>query len=391
MDYQRYRKYTTEDFLLDENFIRLANGHPANGCTLDQLKDLLPEKNEEMSLAASILRELKTTKEYISRERKEKTLKAVYQSFRKQVRLQIFRYAAAVVLFAGAGTSAFYVFHNQSGLENFTLLSAAPSGKAALILADGKRVEIESKQSKIEYAANSASVSLNDTATLEQPEPAGRNSFNQLIIPFGKRSDILLSDGSRVRLNSGSRLVYPPVFKGKSREVLLEGEAYFEVSENKDKPFFVRTESFRIKVLGTRFVVQAYKNEEQSAVLVEGKVSLTAGSSKMRANTCELLPNQKATFSEAKDDFSVINIDNAESYFAWIHGYLNIENESLVSLAKKVSRYYNIDIEVKAENITSTFSGKLDLKEEPERILDGLSVIFRTKYEKQGGKFVVFE
>ncbi|HBL75449.1 MAG: hypothetical protein A2W90_03795 [Bacteroidetes bacterium GWF2_42_66] len=392
MDYNRYKSYATEDFLLDENFIKLVNGNSADGCTLNQLKNHLPEKSEEISLAIGILNELKTKKRHISIEQKEETLNAVYQSFRHQIRLKIFRYAAAVLLFAGTGTSAFFILNKQSDIEDFVSSSDTRSEKAELILADGKRIEIDSKQSKIEYAANSASVSLNDTATLEQSEPVNGNSFNQIIIPFGKRSDILLSDGTKVQLNSGSKLVYPPVFRGKSREVFVEGEAYFEVSENKNRPFFVRTESFRIKVLGTKFVVQAYKNEEEhNTILVEGKVSLTTTDSKTRAKTYELSPNQKATFSENKNDFSISTVDNVESYIAWIHGYLNFENEDLISLTKRISRYYNVNIEINTQNINSTFSGKLDLKEEPERILNGLSIIFKTKYEKRGDKFVFYE
>jgi ferric-dicitrate binding protein FerR (iron transport regulator) len=265
------------------------------------------------------------------------------------------------------------------------------SENTELILADGQRVEIDSKQAKIEYAANSASVSVNDTAFVKQTEKKSRNAFNQVSIPYGKRSYIHLSDGTQVWLNSGSRLVYPPVFRGNKREVYLEGEACFEVAENKEKPFYVSTESFKVRVLGTRFVIQADAGtKENYAVLIEGKVSLSTNS-RLFAGTHELLPNQKATLSENKDGFKITAVDNIGNYFAWIDGYINFEREDLVSLAKRISRYYNIRIEVKTSNRFSTFSGKLDLKDDPERILNGLAIIFKTKYEKKGNKFVFYD
>jgi ferric-dicitrate binding protein FerR (iron transport regulator) len=216
-------------------------------------------------------------------------------------------------------------------------------------------------------------------------------SFNQMIVPFGKRSNIIFSDGSKVWLNSGSRLIYPPVFKGENREVFLEGEAYFEVAKNKNKPFIVRTSDFRIKVLGTRFNVQAYKNEgEQTTVLLEGKVNIAKGGS-FFSKEYELSPNRKATLIDSEDNFKISEVADAENYIAWISGYLPMENQDILSLTKRISRYYNIDIEVTAKNVPTKFAGKLDLKEDPERIVEGLATIFKLKHRKEGEKIVIYE
>lgn len=391
MNFNNYRLFNTEDFILDENFIKLAKGYSVDGNTLDQLKSHLPEKVKEISLATEILQGLTTKKADLNYERKTILLSGIFQIKKKQYRLVILRYAASVLLLIGLGISTHFIFRGQSGIEDFASSTNVSSKNAELILADGKRVELESIQSKIEYTANGSTVSLNDTSKLEQSQPVSGDSFNQMIVPFGKRSYILLSDGSRVWLNSGSRLVYPPVFKDKSREVFLEGEAYFEVSKNKSKPFFVRTDAFKIKVLGTKFSVQAFKNEKEfNAVLLEGKVSLTTNS-KMFTKEYELSPNQKATLSETRDDINITSVENAENYIAWIYGFLNFENEDILSLTKQISRYYNIEIDITKINVHSKFSGKLDLKENPERIMDGLSKIFKIKYEKQENKFVFYE
>lgn len=391
MNFDNYRLFNTEDFILDENFIKLAKGYSVDGNTLDQLRNYLPERSKEISLATEILKGLTTKKADLHYERKTILLSRIFQIKKKQYRLIILRYAASVLLLIGLGISSLYIFRVQSEIENFASSTLANSKNAELILADGKRIKIASTQSKIEYTPNGSTVSLNDSTELEQSQPVTGKNFNQIIVPFGKRSNILLSDGSRVWLNSGSRLVYPPVFKDKSREVFLEGEAYFEVSKNKDKPFFVRTDAFKIKVLGTKFSVQAFKNEkEYNAVLLEGKVSLTTNSN-LFSKTYDLAPNQKATLSETNDDINITLVENAENYIAWINGFLNFDNEDIQSLTKQISRYYNIEIDITKINVLSKFSGKLDLKENPERILDGLSKIFRIKYEKQENRFVFYE
>ena len=391
MNFNDYRLFNAEDFVLDENFIKLAKGHSVDGNTIDQLRSLLPEKSEEISFAIEILKGLTTNKADLSYERKEIILNSILHRKKTQFRLVVLRYAASVLLLIGVGISAHFIFSRHSDIENFASSSKVSFQNSELILADGKRIKIENTQSKIEYTANGSTVSLNDSAKLEQSQPVSGKSFNEIIVPFGKRSNILLSDGTRVWLNSGSRLVYPPVFKDKNREVFLEGEAYFEVSKNKSKPFFVRTDAFEIKVLGTRFSVHAFKNEkEYNTVLLEGKVSLTT-KSKIFAKDYELSPNQKAILSDARDDFSITAVENAENYIAWIYGFLNFENEDIQSLTKKISRYYDIEIDIAKIKAGSKFSGKLDLKENPERILDGLSKIFKIKYEKQGNRFVFYE
>lgn len=391
MNLEDYKLMTAEDFVLNEDFRKLVKGDTVNGITIENLRIILPEKSREISLAVEILNGIVTLKNDQRHERKAELLKRIFEHRRRQVRLGVLRIAASILIVVGLGISALFFLQRKSDIENFASTNIINSENAELILADGQRVEISSKQSKIEYAANGSTLLLNDSSILEQAEHVDNKIFNQVIVPLGKRSNVLLSDGTRVWLNSGSRLVYPPIFKGKSREVFLEGEAFFEVSSNKSKPFFVRTNVGRIKVLGTKFLVQSFTSENEfNTVLIEGKVSL-ATNSKMFAKEVELSPNQIAVFSNYKDNFKISEVDNAEKYITWIYGYLDFQNENIVSLTKRISRYYNIVIEVRLSNVNTKFSGKLDLKEDPERILNGLSIITKTKYEKQGNKYVIYE
>lgn len=391
MNIDHYKSFGTEDFILDDNFSKLTKGQSVDGITLDQFKALLPEKNKEIAFAIEIRNGLTTKKKATSTERKAEMLNEILHSRKHTFIRPIFRYAAAVLLVIGLGISSLWLFNSQNDIEDFASSTSIKSQNAELILADGKRIEIENKQSKIEYATNGSSVSLNDSSKLEQSEPVSGKCFNQVIVPFGKRSNILLSDGSRVWLNSGSKIVYPPVFTDVDREVFLEGEAYFEIAKNENRSFYVRTSNFRVKVLGTKFNVQAYKDEnEQSTVLLEGKVNI-AKNEKLFSKGNELSPNQKATFLSSGDNFVITDVENAENYIAWIYGYLPVENQDIVSLSKRISRYYNVDIEVKAKNVNLRFSGKLDLKDDPKRILDALSTISKLKYKEQGDKFVIYD
>ncbi len=392
MDIEKYKKYNIEDFVLDEDFVNLAKGRIVDDNSLDDLKNKLPEKNKEIAFAAKLISGLQTSKVIVPVEHKVSLLNLVFKSKGNYIRLSFFRYAAAIFVFAALGISlAIYFVTRPEDIENFALLNQVDSRKAELILADGKRVEIESKQSRIEYNADGTSVSLNDSSKLEQSRSVLKESYNQVIVPFGKRSTILLSDGSKVWLNSGSRLIYPPVFNGKKREVFLDGEAYFEVSKNKDKPFFVRTNEFNVKVLGTKFLIQAFEKEaEYNALLVEGSVCLTLKNA-LTSRDKYLQPNQYAKFSKTEKNFKITTVENPDNYIDWINGYMSFTDEDIADIASRISRYYNIKIVVNAKDVKTKFSGKLDLKDEPERIISGLSTITKTKYEKQGDCFVILE
>jgi transmembrane sensor len=389
MDTKLYRTYTTEDFVLDENFRKIIKGKLGSNKFLEKLHEKLPEKTQEIDLAVNILRELNSEKHFHSSDQKLELWREIIQLQKRRVQLQFFRYAAAGLLLLGIGSSTFYLMNRPQSLEEFAASNKASYQNAELIFADGKKIDISSKESKVKYSTDGVGVSVNDTTTVGQEN--SDNGFNQMIVPFGKRSTLILSDGTKVWLNSGSRLVYTPVFKGKTREVYLEGEGYFEVTKNANKPFYVRTDAFQVKVYGTKFDVQAYKaDNEYNTVLLEGKVSIDA---KEQPGSKEVFmtPNQKASLSKEQNDFQLTNVDKAENYIGWIDGYLTFDNETVNTLIKRVSHYYNITIESKLDDSPVKISGKLDLKDDPERVVAALAVISKVRYVKQDNKYLFYE
>lgn len=391
MNPDKFRTYSAEDFIHDEGFQQLAKGNTSDGKNINWLKTQLPEKAGEIDFAAEVIRGLVTPKHRIPEERKTEILNSVFARHQSRNRYMFMKYAAAVILLIGISTTIFYYSESQSDIESFAKTTVQSTKEAELILSDGQRIKIESKQSKIEYVANGSAVVLNDTSKITQAQSATQQCFNQMIVPYGKRSNILLADGTQVWLNSGSKLVYPAHFSENKREVFLEGEAYFEVSTDKSKPFFVKTENFEVKVLGTKFGVQAYQNESnQNTVLLEGKVSLSTGKG-IFAEEYELQPNQKASVSGQDNVISIADVRDAHSYIAWVHGYLNLEDENFQGLVNRISRYYNLEIEINTTVPNRRLSGKLDLKDDPKRILDGLSKIYQVTYEQKGEKIIINE
>jgi len=389
MNTKLYRTYNAEDFVLDENFRNIVKGKLGSNKYLEKLIDKLPEKTQEIDLAINMLQELKTGKYIHSTEQKRELWGRIIFEQKRQLRLQFFRYAAAGLLLVGIGSASFYLVNNQPSLENFAASNKVSFKNSELILADGKKIGISSKESKVRYTADGIGVSVNDSVSMGQVNTD--NGFNQLVVPFGKRSTIILSDGTKVWLNSGSRLVYTPVFKGNTREVYLEGEGYFEVTKNADKPFFVRTDAFQLKVYGTKFDVHAYKSDDDyNTVLLEGKVSLNFND-RLLSKEVFMTPNQKASLSRESNDFQLTHVDKIENYIAWIDGYLIFDNEEITDLIRRVSHYYNITIEAKLDGIPVKISGKLDLKDDPERVLTALAVISKTRYMKQENKYLFYE
>jgi transmembrane sensor len=384
-----YRNYSTEDFVLDENFRKIVRSKLGPARFLEKLVEKLPEKSEEIELAVNILQELNTEKIIHSSNYKQELWQKIEQQQKREFRIKFYRYAATALLLLGIGSASFLFLNEQKSLEDFAASNSVTYKDASLILADGKKIDISSKESKVQYTSDGVGVSVNDTTKLGQENAS--DGFNQLIVPYGKRSTLLLSDGTKVWLNSGSRLVYAPVFKGKTREVYLEGEGYFEVAKNENKPFLVKTDLLQVKVYGTKFDVRAYKSDnEYNTILLEGKVSIDL---KENPNPKEifLTPNQKASLFKEQNEVLLSQIENAEKYIGWIDGYLTFENESVGELIKKVSHYYNITIDSRLENNLTKISGKLDLKNDPERVVATLALISKTRYFKRDDKYLFYE
>ena len=202
----------------------------------------------------------------------------------------------------------------------------------------------------------------------------------EVIAPVGSRTVFELSDGSVVYLNYGSRIKYPQNFWGETRGVDLTGEAYFEVAHNPDKPFVVHAGRFDVKAVGTVFNVNAYpENNDIATTLVEGKVLL---GKQLAANKTEQLGAMKAgqhAIYNSKTGQLISNVGNVNKYIAWKDGKMVFDNESIEQVALRLSRMFNVDIqvddEVKHYKYTVTF-----IDEPLFQILDLLTIATPISY-----------
>lgn len=382
MDIQYYKNYTVDDFVLDDNFREIVS-NPGTDTYLNEFIHSLPDKKIEIVQAAKLIRNIQPGEFRQSEIRKNLLWQQIVIAQTRKRQFFYFRYAASFLLLIGIGSLAYWVVSKKQSSQ--VVVTELPSTDAMLVLADGQTVCISSKQSTIQYSADGSGIIV-DSADVAQPVSV--DGFNQMIVPYGKRSFITLSEGTKVWLNSGSKLIFPPTFRGKSREVVLEGEAFFDVAHDAEKPFYVKTDVFRMKVYGTKFNVQAYhQDHDYNIVLVEGKVSMNSNEN-LQTKEIFLAPNQKASITRGQKKIDVITVESTDIYTAWMDGYLTFINESMLDLMKRVSRYYNVEIEVEPSANMENIYGKLDLKDDLERVLDGIAFISKTNYIKQGNKYI---
>lgn len=382
-DPEFYKGYVAKNFLDDEEFRQIMQEGDSN-LGVETLISKLPGKEEEIKLAVKIWRGLKTPLINQPPERRDELWKEILVEQRKPpLILRYFAIAASLLVLLGLSGTVLYYSVKQKPVVVIAV-NKTPS-KASLILSDGKTLSFSDAQSSVHYLADGKGILLNDSTGITRTEH--KKGLDQLIVPFGKRANIILSDGTRVFLNSGSSLKFPALFNDKTREVTLEGEAYFEVTPDKDKPFFVNTEAFNVKVYGTKFNIQAYSSDESSnIVLVEGKVSMNLAKTE---NSPEIFlePNQQGSISKGEANFVINQIENPSLYTAWIEGYLSFNNDDIINVLRRVSRYYNVEIETALPEKREKIYGKLVMKENMERVLDGISFISKTKYRKQADKY----
>ncbi len=219
-----------------------------------------------------------------------------------------------------------------------------------------------------------------------------REQISQTIeAPAGQMVKITLPDGTKVWLNSKTKLQYSLAYGSAIRYVKLDGEAYFEVAHDKKHPFIVSTSHYDVKALGTAFNVYAYSesgNSRFSTSLVNGKVSVTDPVTK---EGVYLTPNQKAVIDHGK----LISISNsANDDMLWKSGIYSFNDMPLVNILERLERYYEVTIEVKSKNILNyTCTGKFRKNEGINHILDVIKteVNFEYSYDKENQKVVIYK
>jgi ferric-dicitrate binding protein FerR (iron transport regulator) len=309
---------------------------------------------------------------------KNKMLLNILESIQEEITVKVIPlYKKAIFKYTVAASIALiisltFVYDKMNTLDNGSVLAGTKietgTDKAVLTLSDGSKVLLDSTnvyQDKIVKGNGKEiiyEIAENNNQELE---------YNYLTVPRGGQYHVKLSDGTEVWLNSESQLKYPVNFiKGNPREIeLVYGEAYLEVSKSTKHygdAFVLKTNEQDITVLGTIFNVKAYRDEtEIVTTLVEGSVLVSN-----TINKNILQPKQQAILYEVKNDFEISTVE-VEEFISWRNGEFSFTNKSLKEIMKVLSRWYDVDILIKNEEMEDVgFTGVISKKQSLEYILE---------------------
>ena len=394
---EKYRDYSAGDFLEDESFLRwLSNPTQEDADFWNAFLKNHPYKRVEIKEATLIFNLFYSRENKLALTEQYELWKKIQDESKtaKQSLLTTFLKYAAVLVFAFfSGAISYYIYQHTASQNHFQLAEAIPAkGEAMIILSDGSRVPLDKQMSEISYSKNGKQLIINND-TINQKSGSQSESMNKVIISYGKKSMIVLSDGTKVWLNAGSQLVYPAVFNGKTRQVTLIGEAFFDVTKNPQNPFIVRASNVSVQVLGTRFDISAYPDDKIiQTVLEEGKVNLKyLGNGILnREYVVEMRPNQMVEYDRTSGEASSKLVD-VSKYISWKDGMLEFEKVDLGRALMQVERFYNVKIHLSDPEIgTYKLSGKLDLKDEPEEVLNVIKLTVPIDWQKKSnGDFII--
>tara|TARA_R110002049_G_scaffold309206_1_gene518577 strand:- start:52024 stop:53175 length:1152 start_codon:yes stop_codon:yes gene_type:complete len=254
----------------------------------------------------------------------------------------VMKYAAVIILFLSIGYYFVqdYLTNNHermAPIENVTL--QLENGNVEVISENGVRQIMDAEGNVVGNQKGNQLIYANEAVkeTLV---------YNTLTVPYGKRFEVQLSDGTVVNLNAGTSLKFPIKFiEGKNREVFLNGEAYFNVAKDANHPFIVNTNEVDVRVLGTQFNVSSYDEDiDVNTVLVEGSVNVYNKEATYSEETATMLtPGFKAAWDKSKNQIEVAKAD-IEMSLAWIDGRIILKHMPFNKIIKKLERHYNVKI-----------------------------------------------
>ncbi|MDR0421425.1 MAG: FecR domain-containing protein [Proteiniphilum sp.] len=381
-------------FLKDEKFIewKLFPTEELDTYWEEYLRLHSGERND-MLLAEKYFGNIDLSSLKISRERKEDALLRLKQSldaYNRKRRVRRFTYAAACIAMLIL-SALLYLRTKMGGADEKPVVPPDCIVGSEL---EPEDILFISGNSTVSFQSN-VDIRMDGDQTAQVKNERGEtekisieeNTVNRVVVPYGKRSNITLADGTQVWLNSGSSLEFSSGFAGR-REVFLSGEMYAEVTPDKNKPFRVHTSGYDVKVYGTKLNISTYAGSPSSVVLVDGSVGLQSAEGK----ELFLSPSEQAVFSESTGTFDTRTVD-VFSLISWREGYLSFEDTALTEALKQIERYYNLLFNY-GDNVSFrglTCTGKIILSENPDNAMTALTLISDTRYRRDGKRIYIYK
>lgn len=294
--------------------------------------------------------------------------------------------AASLIILLGFGA---YLIQQHSKPQLQTAQSQQhdiqPGGNLAILtLSNGQKVTIGNIQSgKIaSQAGQIILVQKNGQVHYTPDQTQNENQteiYNTLTIPNGNQRDLLLADGTEVKLDAGSSITYPVSFSTKERRVSIIGQAEFKVKHNANQPFYVSAGGQEIEDIGTEFNIKAYPNEPVKTTLIEGKVTV---------NKRPLVPGQQAVLQEGQ---LTIGPGDPEEAAAWANGYFRFNNENIRQVMDKLKRWYNIEVIFEPGVTQEGFTGTVSRYKTISQVFYNLSYTQKIHYKIEGRRVTILK
>ncbi|MDR2139589.1 MAG: FecR domain-containing protein [Tannerella sp.] len=390
---EKYKSCPAEELLQDDFFIS-SKVHPTEKTevfwhTLLKNGDV---DRESYRFACHFIESVQVRSEVI-REDEKKALWEKIETYNRSIREKRRKQHTLFYLLASTSAAALVLFaclffHDSSvvdnthcGIENVKA-PELQTEHIQLVLTENEAVPLEGEEAEIAYRDSSIEINRQKTE-LKKSETKKEIAYNQLIVPKGKRSKLILKDGTQIWVNACTRVVYPVDFDEKRREIYVDGEVYLDVAHLDHCPFVVKTKTFSAEVLGTSFNLTAYGNDgEQHLVLVSGSVRIHMDSRK----DVLLAPNEMFTSANGVTQVQTVH---AEEYISWTSGLYQYESETLKTILKRLSRYYGQEIVCDPQVAGLKCSGKLDLKDELSTVLEGIALTAPVRYKYNYGVHLI--
>ncbi|SDT68175.1 FecR family protein [Mucilaginibacter mallensis] len=296
--------------------------------------------------------------------------------------------AAAVLIFA----SIILIFRNstkpQIVAKNQPSVIKPGTNTAILTLGNGNKIVLKQQQVGKIIAQSGVVISKQQNGLityaltlLPASQKDSKIDFNSIETPRGGEYQILLPDGTKVWLNAASKLTYPIRFAGKERTVKLTGEAYFEVAHNAHQPFHVLFSGQDVRVFGTHFNINAYRDEAESkTTLLQGSIAL---SSTVNHQSVLLTPGQQAASLTGSGKFTLQSV-NTQQVVSWKNGYFQFDNFNIATIMKALSRWYDIDVKYDQVNLAETYGGTFSRDSNLQDILNNMSALGKVSFKMTG-------
>jgi len=383
---------------IDKEFEDLIVGYISQSSTIFDLKKILKKlkqpKNVEIFKAYikinyySIYIMNQSDTESIIKEVKSRIRQEESKITRFHFIKNTLKYAAIFCLIFGLGyySNNNYVSNNEVEKiipkKNDIVLTSTDNGEV-VIEKDDNKTDDKKIISKINLIQKSDQLIYDNNIDIKELV------YHSLKVPYGKRFNIVFSDGSKAYLNSGSFIRYPVKFiEDKKREVFLEGEAFFDVAENKNELFIVNSNGINVEVYGTKFNVRNYSEDFNSdIVLVEGSVGIN---NPEVSELTILKPGFKGSVN--KENFRVTTSKvNTKIYTSWIDGEVIFRNETFSQILKKLERLYNVTIiNNKNESLDEVFNAAINVENENiEQVLEYFNKIYNIEYQIFNNKIII--